>query len=1184
MSYFSTFIGRALAVSSRASCYARRKKCADILDIVGNYRVTMGKKYRKKGLSNPRYSKLPKDKYSNTAELEIRRYVYGQNEPKGNSRPEWESRPEIPTGTEILDSGPIEVPTNIINTPWDSNEDYLRTHYELLREDAIRPLREAVSRIRTLPTSTEADMGNSIGIYDDVQIKAIVLASRGLAVRVSFSLERVGKRIRWQQSNRLMTGSLVALTPVDDMFQTVCITAIVAARPLPALEQNPPQIDLFFARPEDMEFDPGQQWVMMEERSAYFEADRHTLTGLQKIAKEPFPFSEHIVGLEPIILPPAYLQHQPMANMTRVFPDIPSHEFARLDILGDWPSNPWKQLTPDERDEVRHITPPLDDSQLEALQRILTKRFAIVQGPPGTGKTFISVAALKILLNNISKDDPPIIVACQTNHALDQLLRHVAEFEPDFIRLGGRTKDVDVIKKRTLFEVKQADDTGVQVSGSMLSDAFKGLEAIGKNIRQLLSPFEPGNGPLEEKFLQGLELLTEKQYASLRHNSNWAVNWDDGNNCGIEFWLGKALKPVRPQSFPDYFGVEFEEADLEYEQLLELEAENIGRKEDDDFEALGGTAVLVADNYIGKSSTSEKADPEKLLEDDDLYEIPSKLRGRVYSYLQHKAKMIIRDRLREYAQSYAQSVVKRKIGGWERDFVWLSQQKVIGMTTTGLSKYRALISSLKPRIILIEEAAETLEAPIAVGCLPSVEHLVLVGDHQQLRPHTHVRQHEGEPYFLNVSLFERLVKNEIEFSTLNRQRRMIPEIRRILKPIYGNLISDHPWVKRLENRPPVPGMGGVNSFFFTHEWVETTDSLMSTCNYYESDMIVGFFNYLCLNGVRPYEITILTFYNGQRKAILGALLAHPNLQNKFFKVVTVDSYQGEENDIVLLSLVRSNNKGKIGFLSVDNRVCVALSRAKRGFYIFGNGELLSNESRTWSEVVNIMMGRSKQEDPRMRIGYHLPLHCSNHGRKTFIECVPERSLADISALLAALKTVDAHVLRLSKRIGITLGTFAKMVNHNLSSGPLRPGMLSPFNTRKSTPNTSPFISSSPSKSTKESGPSHVLKLIDVDTESESPKLASVEELINPLKSTVINPEAKNIGNENPQAFQSKAKKGLNHKSPRANEMTVIQPKGNSQQSGMFSSLLSKQANGAPQSTDTQSWDDVAKEGKLIDFD
>lgn len=49
------------------------------------------------------------------------------------------------------------------------------------------------------------------------------------------------------------------------------------------------------------------------------------------------------------------------------------------------------------------------------------------------------------------------------------------------------------------------------------------------------------------------------------------------------------------------------------------------------------------------------------------------------------------------------------------------------------------------------------------------------------------------------------------------------------------------------------------------------------------------------------------------------------------RVTVVDNFQGEENDIILLSLVRSNEENKIGFLRTDNRICVALSRAKYKF-------------------------------------------------------------------------------------------------------------------------------------------------------------------------------------------------------------------------------------------------------------
>lgn len=64
------------------------------------------------------------------------------------------------------------------------------------------------------------------------------------------------------------------------------IVATVAARPLAGLEQQPPEIDLFFARPEDIELDSQCEWFMIEERSGYFEAERHTLLALQSMSHE----------------------------------------------------------------------------------------------------------------------------------------------------------------------------------------------------------------------------------------------------------------------------------------------------------------------------------------------------------------------------------------------------------------------------------------------------------------------------------------------------------------------------------------------------------------------------------------------------------------------------------------------------------------------------------------------------------------------------------------------------------------------------------------------------------------------------------------------------------------------------------------------------------------------------------
>ena len=730
---------------------------------------------------------------------------------------------------------------------------------------------------------------------------------------------------------------------------------------------------------------------MVEDRGSFFEGSRHTLLALQKMMREPyvapstsrrnadwsrFPLSEHLVDAQRKIETPQYVQENPHKDLSSILPLEETMVCENINILENWPTTALSSL---------------DESQSNALQRVLTKRLPIVQGPPGTGKTYISVVALKIMLSNMQPTDPPIIVTCQTNHALDQLLRHIAEFESRFVRLGGRSKDKDVVKKRTLFEVRQQSSRPSSSGASKLA-ATKQIKSLAGQMQRLLAPLEANKPLLDHRLLRTLGILTAQQAESLELGTETsAFLSSETEGIQMDQWLGRmVVRSDRPIQ-PDTFGFDtYDEEDFELEQVKELEAEAVAQ-DDEDFEVLRGPVTNLCDNLTGRVVV-QKSDEEirAILEKTtDLNTIQQRFRGTVYRYFQRQAKLRIRGTFRELAAKFANAVHRRRMGQWEDDHQILKSQRVVGLTTTGLSKYRALICSLKPKVILVEEAAETLEAPIAAACLPSLQQLILVGDHKQLRPHCNLRDLENEPYHFNLSLFERLVMNHVEYDTLATQRRMIPEIRRLLKPIYGKALLDHPTVQNTANREPVPGMGGCNSFFFTHEWPESRDEYFSSRNAREAEMVVGFFNYLVFNEVPVEKITVLTFYHGQRKAIIKGLRTHPDLRSYLnFKVVTVDSYQGEENDIVILSLVRSNDNHKIGFLDVDNRVCVALSRARCGFYMFGNGELLCCESKTWSDVIEIMFAKKGDHPttgPKKRLGFSLPLQCKKHGRKVFIQ-------------------------------------------------------------------------------------------------------------------------------------------------------------------------------------------------------
>jgi helicase required for RNAi-mediated heterochromatin assembly 1 len=210
----------------------------------------------------------------------------------GKYHEQWRNLPEIPTKAEIMpkdeeepcqrkeeerwndyQNDPIydpKLPKNIVDGPWPSKKDYISAHYQILREDAIAPLREAVKFFRQHRHMDDDNYAciythvsvfnlrlNILSFLQQVHFKGLNLSPFGAAFKVTFSTERAGKQIRWEQSKRLLQGTMVALSPASDMFEKVCKIAIVAARPIAdGLDQNPPVIDLFWGDHMDVAFDP----------------------------------------------------------------------------------------------------------------------------------------------------------------------------------------------------------------------------------------------------------------------------------------------------------------------------------------------------------------------------------------------------------------------------------------------------------------------------------------------------------------------------------------------------------------------------------------------------------------------------------------------------------------------------------------------------------------------------------------------------------------------------------------------------------------------------------------------------------------------------------------------------------------------------------------------------------------
>lgn len=174
-------------------------------------------------------------------------------------------------------------------------------------------------------------------------------------------------------------------------------------------------------------------------------------------------------------------------------------------------------------DVLEHFPIPstcgMDASQISALRSMITRKVSIIQGPPGTGKTFTSVSSIKVMLNNLRPDDPPLVIAAQTNHALDQLINHLLTFEEKIVRLGGRCdkQNVDIIK-HTLYELRMATK-GVPNGAKGLKACKIELEQKVDEIQRLMAPLLAGSVLTDEILIRN-RLITEAQKDSL-YEAGW---------------------------------------------------------------------------------------------------------------------------------------------------------------------------------------------------------------------------------------------------------------------------------------------------------------------------------------------------------------------------------------------------------------------------------------------------------------------------------------------------------------------------------------------------------------------------------------------------------------------------------------------------------------------------------------
>ncbi|EPX65074.1 Superfamily I DNA/RNA helicase [Cystobacter fuscus DSM 2262] len=244
-------------------------------------------------------------------------------------------------------------------------------------------------------------------------------------------------------------------------------------------------------------------------------------------------------------------------------------------------------------------------------------------------------------------------------------------------------------------------------------------------------------------------------------------------------------------------------------------------------------------------------------------------------------------------------------------------------------------------------AAQSTEPLALLGFLRAPK-VVLAGDPQQFPPT--ILSPEAAKAGLAVSLFERLLADHGDGvkRMLREQYRMNTAIMTFpSKEMYGGELRAHPSVagrtlvdvlppETPGDFPPVLYLDTAGKGF-EEEQEKDTGSLFNTG---EADLIVARVRELLAAGIAPRELAVITPYRAQAHALRERVEPlSPDVE-----VDTVDAFQGREKDAILVSLVRSNSEGQIGFLSDLRRMNVALTRARRHLFVVGDSATLSGHA------------------------------------------------------------------------------------------------------------------------------------------------------------------------------------------------------------------------------------------------
>ncbi|KAH8997121.1 hypothetical protein EDB86DRAFT_926966 [Lactarius hatsudake] len=951
---------------------------------------------------------------------------------------------------------PVFLPSAPHHLPENSMERHLDIQFRLLREELISSIRQSVGEIRRdleimwtprtgpktrrPPTLLEKLLSSKGGAYKTSGLNAVFFqlytgASFAplRAERRNFTVglvldtppgaprDQTGKKRAeyWEHSKRLQQGSLVALALISPgRFQvflgTTVSNGVDIAESAKANEETiqlrvsffDAEIELMALRRQPISVDKSTFAVLIDNK-IMFEALHPFLRTLKDVEPTSAPFSafiSHSGNLASIPVGPPRYTRVPLFKYNLQCLARPGENISSVDV------NNATSIAIARQELVR--SSELDPSQVDAVIGTLTLEISLIQGPPGTGKSFTGKEILRVLFSSKIK---PIVLIAFTNHALDHMLTSIldAKITTNVVRFGSRTTD-ERIEQYSLYKLEQLSGRG-DLDGPIRRE-YAAMKQAEEEMTRIMNRIQlPGlTWEDAERFL---DFHHPQQADSFRGPPFWIAELlrrarEDEIEHGEWTRVSKGKKVPKDAEISGVYGYWKNARDIEFIRPPPSSSKKAaGKKTTDSDPRIAFFNELGFEGQIPPVSSKSRS-VEQLTRVYNVWSMSLSERQRLAESWEGDMRNITYDSLlsdfeqlrthyKDACKVYedVQDEARRRL---------LSSTDLIACTTTGAAKLVSLLTSVEPKVLMVEEAGQVLEAHILASLVPSVEHLICIGDPKQLRPNLatfalSMDSMSGRELFkFDRSLMERLSDGGMSMSQINVQRRMRPSISHFVRTILYPNLEDHEAVR---GYPAVQGME-KNVVFFSHDNPENSEAdSASKYNMFEVAMIRDLVLYFLKQG--PYDgagdIAVLCAYLGQLQKVRAALkdlkisvsvderdeeqLERTGLAGdddvgfaqvqvaRHIRIGTVDTFQGQEAKIVIISLVRNSGtfeegQASIGFLKSSNRINVALSRAKHGLYILGNASNL-RKNETWRTVLDEM----EKED---QLCYGLPIVCPRH--------------------------------------------------------------------------------------------------------------------------------------------------------------------------------------------------------------